>query len=697
MQTNIDEGAVQKAVPVAIEALPKTAWRKAALIWLSEKLTPHHSRNCASLPRQHLRLVFISAAIFFLAFSVRLLHWQDTRVETLQEDSLVTTLVHLYENEAQRMQEDGGAVYPSRTIDPGDARMLVHPPGYAILLRFLYGTTPSSDHYFALRMIQVIGDALAAVLLFLVALELLPLGLSILAGILFALSPHFAYYALWLSPDSLVVPMILLGVLFFIKASKQPRLVTVITSGAFFGLACWLRSNPLLLAPLFALMVFFTFEKGKRLRSASGLVLAMACVIAPITIRNWMVYHRFIPLTIVSGLNLIQGLAEFDKENQFGLPPMDADAAVKDVEWHNRPEYAKNLFVPDGIERDQYRFKRGLEVIRANPVWFAKGMSLRMAFMLRYNDFRPQNNNTFTSIAPTILPHAGFNHPIEVTDNSQPQWRISPAEMLTDFEKLSLQAQVSLDHSNLLRLQSNDKEDADQMMSPPIPVQTYTDYILTIPVRLLEGRASVHVRALDSRITLQSKNIFNAAKKDRTKKRKADERNAGDGNLLETDKPMTLIQLPFTTANNQEVRFYLSNSATEQTILQVGEAQLFEVGATPYQWTKAPRSLFRGLQKNLFKTDVMRWLLILGVMLLAFARRPNALLILLVVPVYYLGTHAAFSTEHRYILALQAFVFVIAAVTLYTAATIVKLGLVKTIGKQLGRLQKRQENQTPTI
>ncbi len=697
MQTNMDGGTDKGVVPVAVEGSPKSVWRSAGLLWLSQKLTPAPI-NLPSSSRQTLRLSLTCAAIFFLAFSVRLLHWQDTRVETLQEDSLVTTLVHLYENEAQRMEEDGGAVFPSQPIDPGDARLLVHPPGYSILLRFLYGTAPSDNHYFALRMIQVLSDALAAVLLFLVAVELLPFGLSIIAAALFALSPHFAYYALWLSPDSLVVPPVLLGVLFFIKASKHPRLATLVASGAFFGLACWLRSNPLLLAPLFALLVFLTFAKGQRLRSAMALSLAMACVIAPITIRNWMVYHRFIPLTIVTGLNLIQGLAEFDKEKQFGLPPLDADALDKDVEWHQRADYAKNLFVPDGIERDEYRFKRGIEVIRANPLWFAKGLFRRMAFMLRYNDFRPQNNNTFTSIAPTVLPYAGFSHSIEIAPNAQPAWSLAPPEMLSTFEKLSLQAQISNEPPALLHLQSADLGDTDQILSPPIQVKEHTDYILTLPVRLLEGRASVHVRALDSRLTLQSKNIFNPAKKERPKKRKAREPNADEASDVETDPPMRVVQIPFSSANQQAVRFYLSNnSATEPLRLQAGQAQLFEVGQTAYQWTKAPRSIFRGLQKNIFKTAVMRWLIVLGLVLLVFARRRNAWLILLAVPVYYLTTHAAFSTEHRYILALHAFLFVLAAVPLYTAGVALKLPLMNWLGKSPWLMRTNRENQTPTV
>jgi hypothetical protein len=60
-------------------------------------------------------------------------------------------------------------------------------------------------------------------------------------------------------------------------------------------------------------------------------------------------------------------------------------------------------------------------------------------------------------------------------------------------------------------------------------------------------------------------------------------------------------------------------------------------------------------------------LIIVGVVALAVARRNRELLILLVVPVYYLLAQSFFHTEYRYILAIHYFLFVMTAVTLYLA------------------------------
>jgi hypothetical protein len=383
------------------------------------------------------------------------------------------------------------------------------------------------------------------------------------------------------------------------------------------------------------------------------------------------------------------------------LPFMDAEAMVKDVEWHNRPDYGHNLFMPDGVERDQYRFERGVEVIRANPLWFTKGLFSRMAFMLRYNDFRPQNNATFTSIAPTVLARPPFGHSIAVGEDAVPMWAASADQMFAGGERLSGEGRGKLTQSGRVRL-TFDPAAAAEHLSPPLVVKPETDYILTIPIIPEEGGADLKIRALDQRFTLQIKAIAPSGKRARTGKNRTPEA-AGIGApsvapSAEEGRLVTSIQLPFSSGENGEVRFVIANrNAADKTILQAGEAQLFELGKTPYQWTRMPRSVARGLQKNIFKTDTMRLLLLLGILLLAGARRRKALLILLAVPLYYLGTHAPFSTEYRYILALHCFLFVVAATTLYVAGAAVREGVFKLWYRRQHRVAEEQDFAAPEL
>ena len=102
--------------------------------------------------------------------------------------------------------------------------------------------------------------------------------------------------------------------------------------------------------------------------------------------------------------------------------------------------------------------------------------------------------------------------------------------------------------------------------------------------------------------------------------------------------------------------------------MRLDRIELFDLGATPYQWTRYPRTLVNRMQKNLFDTAAMLPLVVAGVLLLGLARRGRALLLLLAVPAYYLCAQSALSTEYRYILAIHYFLFVIAAATVYSAA-----------------------------
>jgi hypothetical protein len=106
------------------------------------------------------RLLIICAAVFVTSLAVRLLYFQDMRAEVLYTESLATTMIDKYEAEKQRMFNDGGLVFPSKTVDPSDARMLFHPPGHSILLAAIYGKSTPDRYYTTLRLLHVFSGAL---------------------------------------------------------------------------------------------------------------------------------------------------------------------------------------------------------------------------------------------------------------------------------------------------------------------------------------------------------------------------------------------------------------------------------------------------------------------------------------------------------------------------------------------------------
>ncbi len=630
------------------------------------------------LPRA--RLLAICAVIFITALGVRLLYWQDNYAELARgkSGSGLQLVAFFYYDHAQRILEDGGILFPRTPPDSGDATLLLHPPGYPILMAAIFKVfyeqgdgQALSKADTALRVVQIAGDAASAVVIFLIAAELFPVALAIIAAMLCGFSPHFAYYSLMLGPDSLSILPILLAVYFMIRAIKRPRFITVITAGALVGLSCWLRSNALLLAPFLVIIVPFLFDRGKRLRYSLALISGAVVMIAPIIIRNWIVFHHFVPLSIMAGLNLAVGIADYDNENRFGMPRGDVDSALKDAEWYGRPDYADRFWKPDGIGRDQARFRRGLAVVRSNPGWFCGVMLRRMEFMLRYNDLR-QPDFYFIATAPVLSTGSNFGHTLEPPAQATPVWSSSSRELMANGNVVSGLAQAAIpDDNQALQITADGSQHGELFSQEPIDVKKNTDYLLRLSLTLEEGRADVKIRTADPRIVLASVAASSASKQPKRKTETADA-NQLDSTL---EPRMKVLLVPFASGDYTQIRLAFYKSTGERTVLSLGQAKMFEMGPTGYLWTRYARAAILGVQKNVFKTNLMRALIAIGIILLALARRGRVLAVLLIVPVYFLSVQSPLHTDYRYILAIHYFLFVIAAATIYYAGLFIGQGM----------------------
>ena len=331
-------------------------------------------------PRRDLRRRALAfALVFAAAFGVRLLCWRDVRFEAYK---VQTSVVENYKHMARLLGENGVASFYDATSPTSEPDLLGHPPGYPFVLAAVYGVFGESDA--AAQIFQAACDALAAAFVFLIAAELLTYGVGLTAGALAALAPQFCWNSLMLLPDTLAVLPLLAAVWLLVRAGEGRPVPKALAAGVLVGLSCWLRANALLLAPFMALVaVPFLFARGGRARPALALVAGAVLAIAPVTIRNAVVYGHFIPVSLGAGQTLIEGIGDYDPSGRFGLPATDVELQRQEAEMYGRPEYATSLFGPDAIERDRARRARALGVIRSHPLWFAGVMARRAASMLR--------------------------------------------------------------------------------------------------------------------------------------------------------------------------------------------------------------------------------------------------------------------------------------------------------------------------
>src|SRR2546430_177497 len=309
---------------------------------------------------------------------VRLLCWHDVRFEVWKVQTAVT---NNYKHLAHLLRDNGAGSFFDGTSTTSDPDLLGHPPGYPIFLALGYRFFGESDS--AIQILQMFVDSLAAVLVFLVAVEFFPLSAAVIAGMMAAISPQFSWNSVLLLPDTLTVFPVLLAILLIVRAHRRRTVLHMFAAGALIGVSCWLRANCLLLAPFLLLAIPLFFKKGLRVPTALALLAGTILVIAPLTIRNALVFHRFIPVSLGAGQTLVEGIADYDTENRFGLPKTDMELIQQEATSNGNPEYAKSLFSPDGFERDRARLKRGFAVIRSHPVWFAGVMARRAGSMVR--------------------------------------------------------------------------------------------------------------------------------------------------------------------------------------------------------------------------------------------------------------------------------------------------------------------------
>jgi hypothetical protein len=540
---------------------------------------------------------------------------------------------------------------------PGDANILMYPPGYPMVMAAVFRIFGESDS--SLRVFQIICDAAAAVLLFFLVVEFLTWKVGMVAGLLAALSPQLAYYSLILIPDSLVTLPLLLALYFLVRALKHDSLPAVAAAGFFIGLSCWLRSNALLLAPLLALVLLLLLERSRRWRHAAVLVAAAFIMIAPITIRNVLVFHHFIPLSLGTGQMLNVGITDYDREKRFGLPGTDLETVNREAVAYGKPDYASSLFGGNGVQREQDRTARGLAVVCSHPVWFAGVVLRRSLSMLKFERVH------IVEIEP------GVNHSLKLAEELKPAWSLEPAEFINQAGStplVSLAANV-----NGLRLESRGLA-RTLVSSRPLPVASDSDYLLRVPLKVEQGNVIFTVIDADQNTVYAATPVFHALEV-----------------LPGLGQQTHVVEIPFVTRKAGSVQLVLENEGTKAaaTVLEIGSVQAFHLGPASFVWTKYPRAIIHFAQKLFITAWIIPFALCGGILLYA-AGAGRWLVLLLAIPCYYLSAQSFLHTEYRYVMSIQPSFFVLTAAALYVIANIASSNLSRFVAARATPTQDRK-------
>lgn len=584
----------------------------------------------------------LAILIFLVAFGVRALTWHDTRLEV---GKVQTVVAENYKIVAQHLRQDGIRGFFSSCSSLADPNHLGHPPGYSVLLSLIRTGPGESDA--PAQFVQILFDSLSAALIFLIVAELLSAAPAVIAGLLAAFSPQLAWNSVLLLPDSISVFPILLAVYLLALSRKRPRLLMFVLIGALVGVSCWFRANALLMTVFFAAAVLvcptnFNLSKpirgdklkfvGHRWRGSLAVVFGTLLIVLPLTVRNAIVFHRFIPLSLGAGQTLLEGIADYDKHNRFNIPATDMGIMRQEAEVFQRPDYNDGLLTPDGIQRERWRLQRGVKVIGAHPLWFAGVMIRRAGSMVKMERARLVSTN------PAVT------YPLHLTDVSSIVSSITPSDMAATGTAGSAKIKTSLSpDGSFLSVIGDNSRYGTQLTFPSANVRANREYVFKLPIRIEKGR--MKIAATDGSGREHNKVILEIA----------------EG----ATPDFQLINLPFTTSSDGQVRLVLTNEASNQaSAVQIGTAKLYDLAPVQIAWTRYPRLLIHAMQKAIV-TAVILPLAVFGLAILFIRRRSDVLIVLSVVPLYYLCVQSAFHTEYRYVLAINYFLFAFAALTVF--------------------------------
>ncbi len=330
--------------------------------------------------------ILIGLLIFFVSFTTKslmavdLAPWIYTSAQAGGRSE--------FERDATSIIEGKGLLVPDGW-DPSDTSLLFHAPGYSLFLSGVYTTFGRSR--FTVQLVHNIINSASAVLLFLIAGNLLTWPVGAVAGLLTAVSHHLSYYSNFLLPDSLSAFPILIAVYLlarFRHGRARPIWLYGLV-GMMLGLSVWLRPNALLMGLFFALFAATVFAgRWRELKRSWAIVAVSLLVVAPITIRNYIIYHEFVPVSANFGIVLWEGIGD-ESGDRFGAVTTDQAVAEQEAEWYGDPRYGVSWVSPDGIKRDRDRINRSVDVIVSNPAWFAGTMANRMGEMFKYSAHAP--------------------------------------------------------------------------------------------------------------------------------------------------------------------------------------------------------------------------------------------------------------------------------------------------------------------
>jgi len=322
--------------------------------------------------------------LFVAAISVRVLTLQFMRAHLNDPAWFQTGSYAKFDRQARDILDGRQKLF--WIDDPTRTDLVQYPPAFPALVALIYKLTGDHSAYSVQLVLWFVDLILSLLLIAGIAKTAYGSRAAIAGGFVVALSPLFAMYAAYPSADVPTTWFVLGGNWLLLLAAQRKSVRLALAAGAALGIACWLRVNPLYLCVGWAVALIICVKDvwSLRLKVGAAALAGTVVVIAPIVIRNYLVFPDFTPTGGTIGVNLWEGLGETELGQQHGFILGDDKMVALERERMGRPgDMQVEMQFPDGIRRDRERTREALAFIRQHPVWYLGVMLGRMWGMLK--------------------------------------------------------------------------------------------------------------------------------------------------------------------------------------------------------------------------------------------------------------------------------------------------------------------------
>ena len=212
--------------------------------------------------------------------------------------------------------------------------------------------------YWPARIFQVCIGSLVPVITYLIGKEVASKRAAMISACISVFYPFYVFYSAYVLTETLFVLLSCLSLLYLIRFMKTDYYQDSCLAGIFLGLSALTRPIALGFGMFFVTCYFFTSKN--KLKGIAIILATMFFLILPWTIRNYVVFEKFVPVTTYAGLVFYIGNNPMNKTG----------GCISGVDFIV-PKETVNM---GEVEASQYMFKKGLEFIRHNPL-----ISLKMS------------------------------------------------------------------------------------------------------------------------------------------------------------------------------------------------------------------------------------------------------------------------------------------------------------------------------